>query len=151
MSAKAAAKAGSARRSFSHEPSTLATLPAGCLVAFGALTLILLVLGIVVLSVAFPGYRSSATYKEAMAIVRAEPSVRAALGEPVRETGIVSFVTDLQPEGGGTKRFVSVRVEGPNGEGILYAEGVERSGVRLTEVRLTLTNGTRLRLTPLRP
>ena len=131
----------------SDRPSPLATFPAGCLVSFGALTVLVAGLMILVLGVAFPGYRSSGTYRTAIELARADRQVIRALGQPIRETGVITVISELQPEGGGTRRFISVRISGPRGDGVLYAEGVERNGVVLGQAGVTLSSGRRIGLT----
>ncbi len=125
----------------------LQTFPAGCLVTFGSLCLATIALGLLALVVLVPGYRESLTYTRVLDLVNRDPAVLRALGEPIRETGLISYISDVNAGRGGTRRLLSVRVAGPKGEATLFAEGFETQGnVRLETVRLTLANGQRLQL-----
>ncbi len=125
------------------------TLPAGCLTIFGGIVLVALVLVVLGLGVAFPGYRSTPIYREALRLVNEHDEAREALGAPVVETGLVSFISDFSTTGEGTRRLLSLRVSGGTAEGTLYAEGREQGGrVSLGTARLTLPDGRRLSLLP---
>ncbi|MGF1453803.1 MAG: cytochrome c oxidase assembly factor Coa1 family protein [Alphaproteobacteria bacterium] len=116
---------------------SLATFPSGCLVTLGALTVVGAVVALAVLAVMVPGYRSSASYREAMARINEDPRATELLGEPIRETALVAFESDWG-ERGVERKFI-LEVAGPMGNGRLAAEARETGGgVQITGWTLTL-------------
>lgn len=116
--------------------------PAGCLVAFGALSIVLLLAGLTALTALLPGYRDSGTYRTAFERLIRSPEVEAAIGRPIRETGLIADVSDFDSGEGGRDRRLSLEVTGPLGGGVLFAEAREHAtGTRLTRLRLRLEDG----------
>ncbi len=126
-------------------PEGLISFPAGCLVTFGGLMVMLLVAGLVALIIVFPGYRDSGTYREALATANLDERVQAALGGALEETGLISVRSEFLTEEEGIRRRIALRVAGPEGNATLYAVGHEtQDRVHLESLRLILSNGRRV-------
>lgn len=126
-------------------PEGWISFPAGCLVSFGGLVMLLAVAALIVLTFVYPGYRSSATYREALALVNLDENARAALGGDIRETALISVRSNLNDRDEGIVRSISLRVAGSEGTATLSAVGHETARrTRIESLRLTLSNGRRL-------
>jgi Cytochrome oxidase complex assembly protein 1 len=63
--------------------------------------------------------KASESYKEAVAKARANPEVKAALGEPITEGFLTNFNFDADPSKG--HMDLNIPLSGPNGSGTLFA------------------------------
>jgi hypothetical protein len=134
-----------------HRP-VVSTVPAGCLVNLGVIVLIIVAGVILTMGIVAPGYRDTPTYQEAMRLVQENPAARQALGEPIKEAALVSFITEAGDDAAlkidaDAVRRISLRVSGPQGQATLFAQGQERDGeVTMRAAVLTLRDGRTIEL-----
>ncbi len=129
---------------FNHPKAWMAA-PAGCLMGFGALLLVGAILVMALMTTVLPGYRSTASYQAVFDTINAHPTAVGHLGTPIRETGLISDVSNHDAGDGFLRRRLVLRVAGPLGEATLFSVIVEsEEDARLHVLRLTLTDGTRV-------
>lgn len=97
-------------------------LPVGCLGLIGmAAGAIVLLIGFI-----FGMIKSSDAYQQPLAKAQADPQVRAALGDPVKDTWYVTGNINLVNDGGSAN--LQIPLSGPKGEGTLYVVATKAQG-----------------------
>lgn len=97
-------------------------LPVGCI---GLVTICLAFMAVIFLLV-FGIMKSSDAYQQALALAQAHPSVRQALGTPIKEGAIVSG--NINTTGDSGQADLSIPISGPKGKGALRAVGKKLEG-----------------------
>lgn len=100
-------------------------VPVGCLVLLLPILAFAGFLG-ALLAIVFGSIKSMDVYEQAIALAKSSPAVIEALGQPVEEGWMVGG--QVKTSGPSGSASISVPLEGPKGEGTLYAIAFKNAG-----------------------